>query len=1151
MIRLPFVPHTPASGLRDRQPSAALIVYLSALFLLAGCGDDAPSTPDETDVVDAFGDTIEGDVDGTDANADDATEADADDTGADVVTEPDADADVSTEDTTADAGEDASISADAISDYIRCETRTDCPIGGGDCVTEIAINRSNGGGDTVSVAEAFGDPTLVGVCGRDCTTTGQTACDDLVIEDSRGRDTSFTCQLVWADESPYPSDTPLPFDDTLDTVEMELGVLFAAVCRPPFELHADVDGRFCGDCTDDGDCGSGVCWSMLEGVSGGPGLCVTGCGSDDSCSLGFSCDELEDAVGGIAGNFCVPEMATCGVCADRDGDCFGVGRCGSDSRRDRTCVGDEPVSQVDCDDRNANAYFDSTDIEHPFPDFCGEIDNNCNGASDAVEQIGTEAYGFAHCTECGDVCEGVIVDGDASRGCALRDSAMACVAICDSEGVADCDGDIENGCETVVTDPSRLYYRDADEDGRGDSSDVLFDCGDSGAPDGYVAIGGDCLDDPAAPGAAITYGSFERDGTDYEAAAEICDGVDNNCLDDGDLDAIDAGTACAESDAGVCAEACVDGALTCAPASGDVIEICDGLDNDCDGFVDGDDESVFIPAETPLDGTCAAPESLGVCTAGSWTCTASGVACESSVTPSFDRPDGDRIDLDCDGIDGDLDNAIYVRAGGVAVETVCPTACTSGAGCSCHGGFRAMSDLSAAVALAGREGRDVYVSEGTYYLAAAVDLPDGVGVYGGFEWDADTGLWARPNAGSAPAQGSRSRVVRDRNLSDPVVSAFTGSDLLGGAGLRTVLGFLEIEVLDAAGSSVDVVVVDCVRCEQLTLDDVVIIAGAGSDGLDGAPGSSGANGGNGRAFLGGSSSCGAAGGGLPGLSGSPAGLGGDTSEPGTAGAAPTVAGTGGSLPGMDGTSGVSGSTGGGGGGGACYARFDVGVISLVLDACDGATFDGGLLIDWTGSASGGGAGGCGATGGDGGQAGGDSIGLRLQASGGARIAGTIRRADAGAGGDGGSGGPGGAGGDTVASTYNLFARPFDIPLEYVGAFIPAGSGAGGGGGGGGGAGAGGVSACLRVDRETGIDSSLMTCHYRSADGSITATPTEFDGLAEAGEVGTTGAAGVGGYWHVERARVNPGPAGLAAVDNACGGFAGAIVTDFVSCPDAP
>jgi hypothetical protein len=96
-----------------------------------------------------------------------------------------------------------------------------------------------------------------------------------------------------------------------------------------------------------------------------------------------------------------------------------------------------------------------------------------------------------------------------------------------------------------------------------------------------------------------------------------------------------------------------------------------------------------------------------------------------------------------------------------------------------------------------------------------------------------------------------------------------------------------------------------------------------------------------------------------------------------------------------------------------------------------------------------------------------------------------------------------------------------------------------------------VSACLRVDSETGIDSSEMICQYQSAEGTITATPTEFDGLAEASDVGAAGDAGVGGYWHAGDVRTNPGAAGLAAADNACGGFAGAIVTDFVSCPDTP
>src|SRR5690606_7146553 len=81
-------------------------------------------------------------------------------------------------------------------------------------------------------------------------------------------------------------------------------------------------------------------------------------------------------------------------------------------------------------------------------------------------------------------------------------------------------------------------------------------------------------------------------GDDYEADETLCDGLDNDC--DGTTDE---GCTCEDGDTQPCGSdvgACMPGTQTCSggtwgACSGEVTpmgEVCDGLDNDCDGSVD-------------------------------------------------------------------------------------------------------------------------------------------------------------------------------------------------------------------------------------------------------------------------------------------------------------------------------------------------------------------------------------------------------------------------------------------------------------------------------------------------------------------------------------------------------------------------------------
>jgi hypothetical protein len=160
----------------------------------------------------------------------------------------------------------------------------------------------------------------------------------------------------------------------------------------------------------------------------------------------------------------------------------------------------------------------------------------------------------------------------------------------DISPVADelCDG-IDNDCDGEIDTPDALDalqgWADADGDGFGDPSSPLQSCEAAPLVDNDL----DCDDASAEI---------------HPDADELCDELDNDCDGETDEDsAIDAGTWYADEDADGYGDADVS-TLACTQPSNTVAddsdcddssdqafpggtEVCDGLDNDCDGAVDG------------------------------------------------------------------------------------------------------------------------------------------------------------------------------------------------------------------------------------------------------------------------------------------------------------------------------------------------------------------------------------------------------------------------------------------------------------------------------------------------------------------------------------------------------------------------------------
>ncbi|MFH1465111.1 MAG: putative metal-binding motif-containing protein, partial [Pseudomonadota bacterium] len=315
--------------------------------------------------------------------------------------------------------------------------------------------------------------------------------------------------------------------------------------------------------------------------------------------------------------------------------------------------GDGYPESEDCDDLDATIHPDAQERCNGLDDDCdGEVDEDA-GALTLYADADADGYGDPDTSTL--ACEPSTGWVEEAGDCDDTDAAIFPGADEHCDGVdEDCDGEEDEGALDAPT-----WYQDVDQDGYGDDATATRACE---PPANHVAEGGDCDDDDPAfhPGAAE---DDCADPNDYN-----CDGTVGYA--DADGDGFPACQDCDDADAGVNPSA---------------VELCNGVDDDCDGTVDEGDaldaEAWYADADAdgfgdPATYTFACTQPTGF--------VADATDCDDASAATFPGADEhcDGIDTDCDGTmdeDDALDALTWYAdadADGYGDATTTTAACT-------------------------------------------------------------------------------------------------------------------------------------------------------------------------------------------------------------------------------------------------------------------------------------------------------------------------------------------------------------------------------------------------------------------------------------------------------------------------------------------
>jgi hypothetical protein len=412
------------------------------------------------------------------------------------------------------------------------------------------------------------------------------------------------------------------------------------------------------------------------------------CGETDigECTLGFIYN-LCTAGEYIGWSKCDAVISQPEVCDGLDNDC--------DNDTDEDLILEQVCGETDIGECNLGFVYNlCTAGEYtgwsecvavvPQAEVCDGLDNDCDNEVDedlTLEQscgetdIGECNLGFVYnlCTageytgwsECDavvsqpEVCDGLDnnCDGDIDEGLTLEQVCGSDVGECTYGLISNlCIGGMYLGwseCDSVNSLPEVCDGKDNDCDGEVDEELTIQQlCGETDVGECTYGI----MTNPCIGGNYI--GFTECDAV--VSQPEVCDGLDNNCdgqIDEGlTLEQV-CGSDVGECTYGLISNLCIGGMYlgwSECDSVNSLPEVCDGLDNDCDGEVDEELTLEQVCGETDI-GECTLGFVYNLCTAGEYT---GWSECDAVVS----QPEV------CDGLDNNCDNEIDE---GLTLEQVC------------------------------------------------------------------------------------------------------------------------------------------------------------------------------------------------------------------------------------------------------------------------------------------------------------------------------------------------------------------------------------------------------------------------------------------------------------------------------------------------